>query len=281
MTAATRRNHRAKYLKKGLSEKQVDALWSLKEAKQKLLPGVTELFKDVIPRVVGDKMDDPAWIKANFSDVITNFEATAYAEYMERELDAAGSAMIKVFSDSIPDGSPVQKTLSIVCHQNYAVLNEFFLSLAQGRKSRAGKSFEDAVTILFDLLEIPYNAQAVINGKPDFLMPSKAHYENHAMDCIIFTLKRTLRERWRQITTEGTKGSMFFLGTLDADKTEADIAEMLRNRIYLVVPIHIKDAKPHYRDAVNVISFEVFFRDHVDPAMQRWRDNGVIETSRD
>lgn len=276
MTTAERRKHRIKYTGKGLLENQEAMLWDLKETKDELLPTIAELLRKVTPEVLGDRVDDLDWIKENLSEVISRFEDVAYGRYMEAELHAAGTAMIRAFSGSISDEASRTDILEAVCRDHYATLNEFFLSLSQGRKARAGKTFEYVVAVLFDLLDLPYTAQAVINGKPDFLMPGKAHYENHAMDCIIFTLKRTLRERWRQITTEGTKGSIFFLGTLDADKTASDIAEMLRNRIYLVVPTQIKKAKEHYQNAVNVISFEVFFRDHIDPAMQRWQDNGVI-----
>ena len=71
--------------------------------------------------------------------------------------------------------------------------------------------------------------------------------------------------------------SMVFLGTLDSDKIESDISEMLRSRIYLVVPNSIKETNQHYRNSVNVTSFEVFFRDHIDSTMRRWQDNGVIK----
>jgi hypothetical protein len=49
---------------------------------------------------------------------------------------------------------------------------------------------------------------------------------------------------------------------------------MHHNRIYLVCPESIKTAK--YGDKVNVLSFKQFFKDYLDPAMERWRRNGVI-----
>jgi hypothetical protein len=39
----------------------------------------------------------------------------------------------------------------------------------------------------------------------------------------------------------------------------------------------IKEIRPDYRTAVNVITFEHFFQFHLDPAMQRWRAAGVVE----
>jgi len=96
------------------------------------------------------------------------------------------------------------------------------------------------------------------------------------MDAIIFTVKRTLRERWRQIVTEGTRGMGFFLATIDENVTPRDLKDMLASRIYLVVPTRIKALRKDYTDAPNVITFESFFAFHLDPAMVRWKAAGVI-----
>ena len=92
-------------------------------------------------------------------------------------------------------------------------------------------------------------------------------------------MKRTLRERWSQIVTEGTRGLGFYLATIDESISARDLGEMIHSRINLVVPTRIKDVRPEYLDAPNVISFENFFRFHVDPAMDRWRAAGVIQPS--
>ncbi len=96
------------------------------------------------------------------------------------------------------------------------------------------------------------------------------------MDAIIFTVKRTLRERWRQIVTEGTRGMGFFLATIDEAITPRDLKDMLASRIYLVVPTRIKAVRDDYANAPNVITFENFFVYHLDPAIVRWRAAGVI-----
>ena len=90
------------------------------------------------------------------------------------------------------------------------------------------------------------------------------------MDCIIFTAKRTLRERWRQIVTEGTKAYGFFLTTLDNDITKSQLDEMKNNKIYIVLPREIVASVPAYQSQANVISYEDFFEDYLDPAVKRW-----------
>jgi CO dehydrogenase/acetyl-CoA synthase beta subunit len=51
---------------------------------------------------------------------------------------------------------------------------------------------------------------------------------------------------------------------------------MLRNRIHLVVSEDLKNRIPHYRKAANVLSFEQFFRNYLDPAVKRWKRAGVL-----
>ena len=51
---------------------------------------------------------------------------------------------------------------------------------------------------------------------------------------------------------------------------------MKDHRIYLVMPGNIKAEAANYTDADNVISFEEFFKHHLDPAVVRWKDKGII-----
>lgn len=96
------------------------------------------------------------------------------------------------------------------------------------------------------------------------------------MDCIIFTAKRTLRERWRQIVTEGTRGLGFYLATIDEKVSKNALDEMKKHRIYLVVPERIKSTNSEYNKAENVITFEDFFKYHLDPSVERWKAKKII-----
>ena len=125
-------------------------------------------------------------------------------------------------------------------------------------------------------LQYPFSSQPIINGQPDFILPSVEHFRQHAADYIIFTVKRTLRERWRQIVTEGTRGLGFYLATIDEDIATRDLAEMNQSRINLVVPTRIKGLRADYKNAPNIITFEQFFRFHLDPGIERWRAEGII-----
>lgn len=214
------------------------------------------------------------YTKKNFSKIIDEIGEEAYKVFLEEQEKAGKRAMMSYFRELVPSSSSLEVTLQTMAGK-FEELDRFFLSLAQSRKSRAGSTYEWMIKDLFKTLKYPFAEQQIINGAPDFLMPSREHYDKNPMDCIIFTVKTTLRERWRQIVTEGTRGLGFFLATIDKKVSESQLAEMLKNRIYLVVSSDLKSQVSHYQKAVNVISFEQFFRNHLDPAVKRWERAGV------
>ena len=237
------------------------------------LPSGYAICVQAMRNILGDHESDKEWIKANFSDLIERVQLEAYHLYLKTERPAANTAFRKVFGGGLSSGASADELFDLL-EANFWALDRFFLGLTQGRRPRAGSAFEHVIKVLFNTLGYPYTPQAIINGQPDFLLPSIEHFKTNPMDCIIFTVKRTLRERWRQITTEGTQGHQFFLATIDENVAARDLPEMMRSRIYLVVPEAV--LKKCYPGVANVISFEGFFLKHLDPAMARWRTDGTI-----
>jgi len=232
-----------------------------------------DICKRAMQSVLGSRADDAEWIKDRFSYLLTHVLDEAYDIYLREQHPAAMSNLKALLTPYLPEEATADDVLRVM-DDNFRLLDEFFLSLGQSRKSRAGKTFEYVMRDFFTALDYPHACQPVIDGKPDFLFPSNEHFGNNAMDCIIFTLKRTLKERWRQITTEGTHGLGFYLATIDVDVPKKGLAEMASNRITLVVPSQVK--RDEYSEAHNVMSFEHFFEHKLDPAMANWRATGVI-----
>lgn len=218
----------------------------------------------------------PIEIRQHFDALVSEIEEEAYKVYLKYEL-IYGQRVLEAFIQELLDSGEITSLTeaSTVIGKYFPSFDRFCLSLAQGRKSRAGSTFEKIHNSLFRQLGYPFDEQRVINGKPDFIMPSEEHFFRNAMDCIIFTSKRTLRERWRQIVTEGTRGTGFFLATIDPKITKSQLAEMLKNRVYIVCPQSIRLER--YSDIDNVLSFDQFFTDHVEPAIARWKRNGIIK----
>src|ERR1700754_963703 len=247
----------------------------LVSAFQRRIPSGQRIIQRATEQALGDNSGDPNWIKANFSDLIERIQISAYDEYLKAE-DAVGQEiMAEVFLPIISAARKADDALRLV-FSHFKALDKFYLSLTQSRRARAGSAFEYVLRDLFGRLQYPFTRQALKDGTPDFVMPSIEHYSRHAADCIIFTAKRTLRERWRQIVTEGKRGLGFFLATIDGTVSERDLEEMNASRIHLVIPERLKKETQRYENAPNVISFEYFFRFHLDPAMARWRDGGLL-----
>lgn len=234
-----------------------------------------EVIQEAIRRKLIPPCDAPEYIKEHFSALVEELQIDAYNLYLEAEKSEGQSAIRKVLSERTAPDAGKDAAIEEVCRM-FTELDRFFLSLTQSRRTRAGSAFEIILRTLFKRLNYPFDEQQVINGKPDFLMPGRSHFDSNSMDCIIFTAKRTLRERWRQIVTEGTRGLGFYLSTIDESISANQLDEMRNHRIYLVIPISIKEKVAQYRSAHNVITFEEFFRYHLDPAVTRWTERGII-----
>jgi hypothetical protein len=245
----------------------------LKRAFQKRIPSGRDIATRAVSAGLADHATDVEWIKANFSNLVELVQIDAYEEYLKAERVAGRETLEEVFLPLLHANTSAEDAVRVVSERFFS-LDRFYLALTQGRRPRAGKAFELVIRELFIRLGYPFTPQAVINGQPDFVLPSIEHFRVNAPDCIIFTVKRTLRERWRQIVTEGTRGLGFFLATIDEKVGGRDLGEMLNSRINLVVPDRIK--QQCYSTIPNVVSFEYFFRFHLDPAMERWRDAGLL-----
>ena len=248
-------------------------LASLKKNLHKILPKGQKVFEIAAKKELTGRENDIQWIKKNFSNLVENIQVTAYDVYKTEEKKSVAYAFRETLKPLLSKTADADEVFQLLEEQFWA-LDKFFLSLTQGRRPRAGKAFEYVIKLLFDKLGYPYTPQPIINGQPDFLLPSHSHFKKNAMDCIIFTVKRTLRERWRQIVTEGTRGYLFFLATIDEEIAARDLSEIRHHRIYLVVPDRLKTEI--YSNQPNVISFETFFEQHLDPAMTRWQTNNII-----
>jgi hypothetical protein len=197
-------------------------------------------------------------IKKNFSILVSKMQDEIYYQY----LIAQKSSGQKVLDDVI------SKTGGI----DFENLDSFFMSIFQSRKSRAGKAFEYIIREMFSRLSYPFAEQVNVNGAtPDFIMPSEEYFRKRPLDSIIFTAKRTLRERWRQVVTEANQGYSFFLATIDTKIAPNQLKQAADHKIYIVVPESIKTENSNYNDAYNVLSFEEFFEHHLDPALKRWK----------
>ena len=231
---------------------------------------------EVILREAGDNVasefnNSSDGIKVNFDSIVEADENETHRVYKRHEQIYVNEVLGEFIAHLISTGE--MRSLDEVGNTLKAyspLLDVFYVSLANGRKARAGRAFAGFHITLFRKLRYPVVEKPKIDGKPNILLPSMKHYEKDASDCITFTAKRTLRERWQQIAT----GRHTFLATIDKKLTRNVLDDIEAHNITLICPSNIK--KCHYKNESNVLSFQDFFRDHLDPAMKRWNENGEL-----
>ena len=219
------------------------------------MPSNEDLASNACDRLLANLSSEET--KGSFSELLTALHDQIYEDYKTAEKSVGEEVLASSFGPGSLD---------------FNRLDRFFLSLGQSRKSRGGKVFEIILEeLLAKRLGFPLDSQVTIEGaKPDFVMPSGAHFEEHPLDCILLTAKRTLRERWRQVVTEANKTYSYFLATLDDQISESQLTQAQNHKIWVVTTLANKTSIRHYNSAKNVLSFEQFISNHLEPSVDRW-----------
>jgi len=230
-------------------------------------------------RYKGKNIDpfDQAYLKAHCDEILDELIALEFELFKIEEQRVNSDLLWQVVgSDLSPSKHLTKDQLELLVKGKFNELRDFYKSISQSRASRAGGSFQNHIAYILATLNYPFEAQKIINGKPDFILPNVALYHKTPGECILVTAKRTLRERWRQIITEGFKSPQYFLVTIDEKQSSGGLKEMAGHRIYLVVPERIKQSISVYKASGNVMSLGAFFKGYLDPAMIRWQQAGII-----
>lgn len=156
--------------------------------------------------------------------------------------------------------------------RRFSDIDRVFLSASQQRKTRAGRSFEHHIAACLEAGRVRFTEQAVTGGRrPDFVMPDLPTLKSKRRaygDALVLAAKTTLRERWKQVSSERLNCDVF-LATVDDRVAATSIREMADAGIRLVVPESLKDKKnkeSHYTRQPNVLSFREFFDTEVRAA---------------
>lgn len=254
------------------TDQELETLEEMKRVFKSKIPSGKAIATAAVRQVLRHKRATPDWVKENFSMLVESIQEDAYAKYLAAERKAWEFTFAAVFGPLHRDCTSPKEVADLIS-SNFFALDRFFLTLTQSRRVRAGTAFEVLIREFFEHLQYPFTPQPRIDGNPDFVLPSVQHYDADPLTAIIFTVKRSLRERWRQIVTEGAKGLGFYLATIDPDVSGVDLKAMQKQKIFLVVPAKHKVEIHRYANAKNVITFEEFFLSYLDPAMARWARN--------
>ncbi len=154
--------------------------------------------------------------------------------------------------------------------RHYEDFWSLFLSISQSRKTRAGGSFENHLKFLFGKLDYPYDTQTALNGKVDYLFPSEEVFRKNRTVCLVISVKRTLRERWRQVIGElaSLNPGKIYIVTQEENIGKGKIQEMKKHNINLVV--FDEEKKNNFQEEYNVIGFSELIKSHLPAQKILW-----------
>lgn len=270
--------------------------------RRKVIPSGAELARQARERVWKqfwhEKEPTPAEIQERVDELFCSLLDTEYEVYLEYEELCAQQAPELVLSEEGKHRFPrtaqlLQSALDVVANtQKPAIqrLNEiasylrpfyrlFEQSLAQGRMGRAGGSAQIHLEYLLHQLGYTgeFETQQVLNGKVDFLFPSKKAWDKDRQRCIIVSVKRSIRERYKQVFEElGITGGLtvYLVITEPTDEARKDltpekVANIKKQNVYLVVRDSVKQQQ--FSSEQRVLGFTQFITQELPLRRQLWK----------
>jgi hypothetical protein len=186
--------------------------------------------------------------------------------------------ILQVQAQIIRSSEPIETLIEIskpLAHF-YKLLMESF---AQSRKTRAGGSAQYHIEFILDELGYKglYERQRILNGTVDFLFPSFEMWQKDRRRCTVLSVKRTLRERYKQVFEElsATRGLVLYLlstqteSEAQKDITQEKVQRLNEQNVCLIVRDGIKQGR--FSQEANVLGFTDFFCKELPRLKERWK----------
>lgn len=186
--------------------------------------------------------------------------------------------ILQVQTQIIRNADPIETLIEIskpLAHF-YKLLMESF---AQSRKTRAGGSVQYHIEFILDELGYKglYERQRILNGTVDFLFPSFEMWQKDRRRCTVLSIKRTLRERYKQVFEElsATRGLVLYLlstqteAEAQKDITQEKVQRLNEQNVYLIVRDVIKQGR--FPQEASVLGFTDFFCKELPRIKDRWK----------
>jgi len=204
---------------------------------------VADLAREIFKTTYGVK---EAYIKANPDKIILDWVSIEYDFFKALENQLCSEILNAKFED----------TESFVKAAN---------SIANRRKSRAGKSLELHLEELFKIREVRYETQVYTEARkqPDFIFPGSKEYHDMTFPSeglISLASKTTCKDRWRQVLNEADRIETKHLFTLQQGISSNQLSEMYEHGIHLVVPqAYIGTFPQEFRDRISPLNSFINF----------------------
>ncbi len=266
-------------------------------ARREFIPTGRQLARQAWEQVFKDMeltVDD---VTLNFNDYLCKLMDTEYQLYLKYEEQCMTQGVSKlVFDPEVGVDFPnVRSTIEGVLQvlrgatlsdieklaEVWAKMRPLYQrveqSFEQSRKTRAGGSAEYHLQHLMENAGYTgeFETQQILNGQVDFLFPSHQAWERDRKKCIIVSIKRSLRERYKQVFEELSiaQSTVYLCVTETYEEAKRDITTSKVKRlngqnVYLVVRDEIKNMR--FAEDVNVIGFTGFISEALPNCRERW-----------
>jgi len=216
---------------------------SIVSAALETIPEVDTIVDLAIERLKERGVLTPERVKTNFSETLATLEKTAEIVYREYEL----KALEKLKKDCLEKLEP-DTTLKEGFDYTFPLVKEFEFRAGQSRKTRGGHTFEKAVPLLLQKMliqcEKPTGDDATRTFRQiDLIAPSVKSAKEKPEQAVYISVKRTLRERWKQVVDEKILGYVYLItNTTDKrDLTKSKIESIKKHKIILYVQDAVKN----------------------------------------
>ena len=207
--------------------------------------------------------------------VLERYENQAYSRGIPVELMKLRENLVAE-AEKVANQHGFQAGVEVLMSSLYLELRQSFLSVSQSRKTRGGRDFELQFERALTLSRFPFEKQQR-KTRVDFMMPSDAAFEKNRMVCAIASLKRTLRERWREVVGELVElhAANVFLVTADKNISDGHVESICDNgHLHLVVWDEVKATK--FPKHPLVLGFTEFANRRLPDLQAVWSSAGLV-----
>jgi len=169
-------------------------LQKLPEKRRKSMPSSKQVVEEALSKL-GQNLSNQRFVRSNFDRLLRKlFEKTLHVlEEHEQRVDI--QILQEIFNPQKGRGRLQIKP------DLYRLLRDYFLSVSQSRKQRGGKDFELQVQTLLEKAGVPFVCQPK-KERVDLILPNDELWKRDRARAVLISIKRTLRERWRQVVDE-------------------------------------------------------------------------------
>lgn len=207
------------------------------EKAKALIPSVDRILDEAAKRIGIFELDRED-ILSNFAELVNRLEAEALRLYRSYEDTAFKSLARHVaeVQDDVGDASPIELAVEAARRLEFRA--------GQMRKARGGASFQKIVQKLLTLAGIPCEEPSKetkrILRRIDLVSPSAEVAKKTPDKAIFLAVKRTLRERWKQVVPEQMKGARLYLVTINGECSAEKAKEIKEAGMVAYVPSSLK-----------------------------------------